>query len=170
MKFWSVDVPGQDPVVLLWAWWVSLVLSCSLSFASLPVGIPVQSSVLSANNTITNLFVPVMAGDCGDEIPSNIQTATSRHHFICESRESSNFSLICTLSSILSTKQYIFVLFSASFANVLQICQSVNVFLQFFSVSVPELLLNFSPNHDVPYIFRESRKDSLHSLMSLCVF
>ena len=40
------------------------------SFVSLPMGIPVQSSVLSTNDTITNLVVPVMAGDCGDEIPS----------------------------------------------------------------------------------------------------
>ena len=34
--------------------------------------IPVQSSVLSANDTVTSLcaFLAVMAGDCGDEIPS----------------------------------------------------------------------------------------------------
>ena len=71
MKFWSMDVPGRDPVVLLWAWWVSLALSCSLSFASFPVRIPVQSSVLFTNDTVTSLcFFTVMSGDCGDEIPS----------------------------------------------------------------------------------------------------
>ena len=39
---------------------------------SFPVQIPVQSSVLSANDTVTSLcaFLSVMAGDCGDEIPS----------------------------------------------------------------------------------------------------
>ena len=30
MKFWSMDVPGRDPIVLLRAWWVSLALSHSL--------------------------------------------------------------------------------------------------------------------------------------------
>ena len=29
-KFWSMDVSGRDPVILLWAWWVSLALSRSL--------------------------------------------------------------------------------------------------------------------------------------------
>ena len=38
---------------------------------SFPVRIPVQLSVLSANNTITSfVFLAVMAGDCGDEILS----------------------------------------------------------------------------------------------------
>ena len=54
-KFWSMDVPGRDPVVLLWVWWVSLALSHSLKLASFPVRIPVQSSVLSANDTFTSL-------------------------------------------------------------------------------------------------------------------
>ena len=30
MMFWSMGVPGRDPVILLWVWWVSLALSCSL--------------------------------------------------------------------------------------------------------------------------------------------
>ena len=29
--FWSMNIPGQDPLVLLWVWWVSLALSCSLN-------------------------------------------------------------------------------------------------------------------------------------------
>ena len=29
-KFLSMDVPGRDPVILPWAWWVSLALSRSL--------------------------------------------------------------------------------------------------------------------------------------------
>ena len=51
---------------------MSLALSRSLNFASFPVRIPVQSSVLSANDTVTSpvLFFAVMAVDCGDEIPS----------------------------------------------------------------------------------------------------
>ena len=49
-----MDVPGRDPVVLLWAWWVSLALSHSLNCASFPMRIPVQSSVLSANDTVTS--------------------------------------------------------------------------------------------------------------------
>ena len=66
-----MDVPGQDPVVLLWAWWVSLALSRSLNCASLPMRIPVQSSMLSANDTVTSsVILAVMTGDCGDEIPS----------------------------------------------------------------------------------------------------
>ena len=32
-----MDVPGSDPVILLWAWWVSLALFCSFNFASFPV-------------------------------------------------------------------------------------------------------------------------------------
>ena len=36
--FWSVDVPGRDPVVLLWAWWVSLALSRSLNLRHSPCG------------------------------------------------------------------------------------------------------------------------------------
>ena len=67
-----MDVPGRDPVILLWVWWVSLALSRSLNFTSFPVQIPVQSSVLSTNDTVTSpvLFFAVMAVDCGDEIPS----------------------------------------------------------------------------------------------------
>ena len=53
-KFWSMVVPGRDPVVLLWAWWVSLALSRSLNCASFSVRIPVQSYVLSANDTVTS--------------------------------------------------------------------------------------------------------------------
>ena len=43
--------PGQDPVVLPWTCWVSLALSRSLNIGSFPVRIPVQSSVLTANDT-----------------------------------------------------------------------------------------------------------------------
>ena len=71
MKFWLMDVPGRDPVVLPWAWWVLLALSCSLNCASFPMRIPVQSSVLSANDTVTSpVFLALMAVDCGDEISS----------------------------------------------------------------------------------------------------
>ena len=67
-----MDIPGRDPVILLWVWWVSLALSCFLNFASFPMQIPVQSSVLICQRHRYEFvcFFPVMAGDCGDEIPS----------------------------------------------------------------------------------------------------
>ena len=66
-----MDVPGRDPVILPWAWWVSLALSCSLNFVSFPVRIPVQSSVLiRQRHRYEFSFLSVMAVDCGDEIPS----------------------------------------------------------------------------------------------------
>ena len=60
---------------------------------SFPVQIPVQSSVLSANGTVTSLFLAVMAGDCGDEISSKSQTAISRCHVMRDFRDSSQSSL-----------------------------------------------------------------------------
>ena len=104
---------------------MSLALSLSLNFASFPVRIPVQSSVLSANDTVTSpvLFFAMMAVDYGDEIPSKskpqptgITSCTnllSFHYFVSDCHESStNLSVCKHFSSI-------------------------------FSVSVPELLFNF---------------------------
>ena len=104
MCFWSMDVPGRDPVILLWAWWVSLALSCSLNFVSFPLRIPGQSSVLSANDTITSLcvFLAVMAVDCGDEIPSKSRlqpagiTSCASFENVLSLRYFFNFSNFCT--------------------------------------------------------------------------
>ena len=69
--FWSMDVPGRDPVVLLWAWWVSLALLAPCNLRHSPCGFLYNHLCLSANDTVTSLVIlPVMAGDCGDEIPS----------------------------------------------------------------------------------------------------
>ena len=89
---------------------------------------------------------------------------------MCKSHESSRFSLNRTLSSIFSTKQFICRLVFHELRECSQNSSSVFVFLQFFQFPYPNFFLNFSPNRDVPYIFHESRKDSLHSLMSPCVF
>ena len=99
--FWSVDVPGRDPVVLLWAWWVSLALSRSLNLRHSPCGFLYNLLCYPPTTPLqVRVFLAVMAGDCGDEISSKSQTAISRRHVICKSSESSQFSLLCMLSSI----------------------------------------------------------------------
>ena len=71
MMFWSMDIPGRDPVILLWAWWVSLALLTPCNLCHSPCGFLYNHLCLSANDTVTSLVIlPVMAGDCGDEIPS----------------------------------------------------------------------------------------------------
>ena len=67
-----MDVSGRAPVVLLWAWWVSLALSRSLLTCIIPRAD--SCTIICACPPTTPLQVryilPVMAGDCGDKIPS----------------------------------------------------------------------------------------------------
>ena len=57
-KFWSMDVSGRDPVVLLWAWWVSLALSRSLFNSRHSLCRFLYNHLcLSANDTITSLVM-----------------------------------------------------------------------------------------------------------------
>ena len=76
--------------------------------------IPVQSSVLSANDTVTESgsFLAVMAGDCGDEIPSK------------------------------SKPQPAGVTSCANFANLLKTRYLYSFFFD-FSIFVPEVLVQF---------------------------
>ena len=141
MKFWSMDIPGRHPVVLLWAWWVSLALSRSLNFASFPVQIPVQSSVLirQRHHSVFFLWCLLIVVTRYPQSPNRNQQA-SRHAQI---RESSRFSLNRTLSSIFSTKQFIFRLVFRELRECSQDSSSAFIFLQFLPVSVPELLVQF---------------------------
>ena len=53
-------------------------------------------------------------------------------------------------------------------ARISQIFSKLVICIRFSSIfpfSYPKFLLNFSPKRDVFYIIRESRKDSLHSLL-----
>ena len=71
MKFWSMGIPGRDPVILLWVWWVSLALSRFGNLRHSPCRFLYNHPCLSANDTVTSsVILPVMAGDCGDKIPS----------------------------------------------------------------------------------------------------
>ena len=65
-------VPGRDPVVLLWAWWVSLALSHSLNCASFHCAdsCTIICAVCQRHRYKFSNVLPVMAGDYGDEIPS----------------------------------------------------------------------------------------------------
>ena len=144
-KFWSVDVPGQDPVVLPWAWWVSLALSRFLNFASFPVRIPVQSSVLSANDTIMSLIVPVMAGDCGDEIPSKSKPQPAG---VMSCVNPANLlSFCCTVHRLFGFQFWSsnckFSLVFREFHECSTNSSAPKHFSSIFPVSIPELLFQF---------------------------
>ena len=151
-------VPGRDPVVLLWAWWVSLALSRSFSLRHSPCGFLYNHLYcLPMTPLQVCVFLAVMAGDCGDEISSKSQTTISRHHIMRESSDSSRFSLLCTLSSIFELRTVLFVLFSMNFTNVLQIHLSANVF--------PKSVCNFQcPNSFFLQSLSKSHDYSLNSL------
>ena len=69
---------------------------------------------------------------------------------MCESSESSQFSLLCTLSSIVDLRTVLFILFSANFANVLKICR--------FAVILLKIICNFhGPNYIPLHSLSESR-------------
>ena len=98
---WSVDVPGQDPVIVLWAWWVSLALSRFHAFV-IPCADSSTISVLYANDTITSpemsllLFTSVFS--LRQLVVEMMSTATSpssisRCHLIRELFEHSIISL-----------------------------------------------------------------------------
>ena len=153
-----MDVPGRDPVVFLWVWWVSLALSHSFSLCHSPCGFLYNHLYCPPTTPLqVCLFLAVMAGDCDDEISSKSQTAISRHHIMRESSESSRFLLLCTLSSIFELRTVLFVLFSMNFTNVPQIRLSVNVF--------PKSVCNFQcPNFFFLQSLSKSRDYSLNSL------
>ena len=164
MKFWSMDIPGRDPVVLLWAWWVSLALSCSLNFASFPVRIPVQSSVLICQRHHYEFsFLSAMAVDCGDEIPSKSKPQPAG--VTSYANPANLLSFRCFVSDFLFWSSN--CNFSLVFHKFRESSTNSSVCKRF---PYPNFFLNFCPNRHVPYIFHESRKDSSHSLVSSCVF
>ena len=65
-------IPGRDPVILLWAWWVSLALSRSHLTCVIPRAdsCTIICTVHQRHHYKFGNVLPVMAGDCGDEIPS----------------------------------------------------------------------------------------------------
>ena len=92
--FWSMGVPGRDPVILLWAWWVSLALSCSLNLHHSQCGFLYNHPYCPPMTPLrVCVFLAVMAGDCGDEMSSKSQTATSRRHNMHDFQDSSQSSL-----------------------------------------------------------------------------
>ena len=159
--FWSMDVPGRDPVVLLWAWWVSLALSRSLSFVSFPVRIPVQSSVLFANDTVTSLcFFTVMSGDCGDEIPSKSkpQPAGVMSYASPANLLSFRFCFVIRLQFCLLNVHS--VVFRLGFREFRECSKNLSVYICFFSNS----FFNFScPNSFSMHFLSEFRDSSVNS-------
>ena len=126
-----MDIPSQDPVILLWAWWVSLALSRSLSLRHSPCGFLYNHLYCPPMTPLqVCVFLAVMAGDCGDEISSKSKTAISRHHVMRESSESSQFSLLCTLSSIIELRTVTFRLVFREFHKCSTNCLSVNIFTE----------------------------------------
>ena len=67
---WSFLV--EIPVILLWAWWVSLALSRSHLTCIIPCAdsCTIICTVHQQHRYKFGNVLPVMAGDCGDEIPS----------------------------------------------------------------------------------------------------
>ena len=116
--FWSVDVPGRDPAILLWALWVSLALSRSLNLCHSPCGFlynhlyclpttPLRVCVLRW------LVAQVTSTSITSKSICNQQTSLLFH----ESSKFSQFSLFCTSNSILNSKSVNFRLVFREFRD-----------------------------------------------------
>ena len=132
-----MDVPGRDPVVLLWAWWVSLALSHSLNLRHSPCGFLYNHPYCTPMTPLrVCVFLAVMAGDCGDEISSKSQTAISRHHVMCDFRDSSQSSLIFLVICLQTFLPVLPDVISVPFPRFLRV-------FSIFACRNTELLLNF---------------------------
>ena len=109
-----MDIPGRDPAVLLWAWWMSLALSCSLNLHHSPCGFLYNHlHCLPTTPLRVCVFLAVMTGDCGDEHGSkSICNQQASHHV----RVSKMFSIF-TVSPIYPN----FRTFSAIFEILLNV-------------------------------------------------
>ena len=66
-----MDIPGRDPVILLWVCWVSLAPSHSLNLCHSLCGLLYNHLYcLPMTPLRVCVFLAVMTGDCGDQIPS----------------------------------------------------------------------------------------------------
>ena len=105
--------------------------------------IPVQSSVLSANDTVMSLyFLRWLVAEVTSTAPS--PSATSRHHFpstnpanLLNFRCSEHFtSIFATFLSNFKVQTVSFTLFSTNFANLLRICCLPLAFSQSWDIAL----------------------------------
>ena len=134
MCFWSMDIPGRDPVVLLWVWWVSLALSHSLNLHHSLCGF-LYNHLYCLPTTLLQVRYFAMAGDCGDEHGSKsiCNQQASRH-----ARVSRMFSIFAVSSYFLSSNIH----FGPIYLNFRTFSAIFEIFLNIRSPKT-ELLLNF---------------------------
>ena len=125
---------GQDPVVLPWAWWVSLALSRSLNIASFPVRIPVQS-VLTANDTFASLSVILLRW----LVAGMTSSTQSQDHSQQASRSSAIYETVSEIRVLLSVHQCTtFILIpNHLFFPILRVLRRFSYFAAFLLLNVP---------------------------------